>query len=192
MSDLIPWVRLEYLSDLCPYGKRVIAKLGGEGITLSQAHKACKNKVFNLPFAVRAATALKLDNWKLALGKVVAHVHPKAKDYYENEFIYFHNQEALENGRLENVDKDAAKAAYAGGWIFWYAADTVAKAARAAGMAFWAVGRAVGWVEVTATERAAWATERTAEAASHAAGWAVKAVGNVAALIGIYFDVLKD
>lgn len=178
MSDLIPWVRLEYLSDLCPHGKRVIAKLGGEGITLSQAHKACKNKVFNLPFAVRAATELNLPNWRLALGKMIACVHPQVKEYYkayyEDESMYLHNQQCLEVGRLESIYDVVEVPAYAAGATV--AADAAQKAD-----AYWVATR----YNDAAYDAWVAATEAVGVAASSNKVEVLK-------LIDIYFDVLEE
>jgi hypothetical protein len=142
--------------------EEVISKLGGDGITLPQARKACKEGVFSLPDAVRAATALELPTWKLALGKMVAHAHYKAKDYYEDEDVYLHNQKALEEGRLEDIDSAATRSA-----------DAAAEAADAA--AETAVARATA-----------------VDAAVAAAAWAADTTGDVDDLIDIYFDVLEN
>jgi hypothetical protein len=149
--------------------EEVIEKLGGDGITLSQARRACKEGIFYFPNAVRAATALELPNWEKALGKAVAHVHPKAKDYYEDEEAYLHNQKALEEGRLEDVDRAAARAA--------------ANAAGAA-EADWATWAA-------AATKAAWDAAEAA-AATWTAWAAAVAVDDVNDLIDIYFDVLEE
>jgi hypothetical protein len=122
MSKIILWETMKDTVGICNETlEEVISKLGGDGITLPQARRACKDGIFSFPDAVKSATALQLSNWKLALGKVVAHVHPKAKKYYEDKVIYIQNQKALEEGRLEAIDQDAARAAAR--MAAWAAAD---------------------------------------------------------------------
>jgi hypothetical protein len=168
MSKIILWETMKDTVGICNRGlKEVINKLGGEGITLPQARKACKEGVFPLWYAVRAATALELPNWKLALGKVVAHVHPKAKKYYKDEAVYFYNQKILEEGRLEDIDSAAAGAAV----------DAAAT---------WAA-----WAATWATRAAGWAAAPCCSAA-RAANAAEAAAGGVDELIDIYFDTLEE
>jgi hypothetical protein len=109
---------------------------------------------------------------------MVAHVHPKAKKYYEDVHYYFNNQKALEEGRLkdiaggaainDNIYKDDASCAYL---------VAAAEAARAAwdAEAEWSIWAAV------AAERAA-----TVAAVLEAA------VDDVDDLIDIYFDGLEE
>jgi hypothetical protein len=139
--------------------------LGGDGITLEQFREACKEKVFSFPNAVKVATALHLPNWKKALGKVVAHVHSKTEEGYKDKDDYLHNQKALEEGRLEDINIAAAEAAAKANDGIW-----AGEAARRAGDTTLAA-EAI---------RIAWAAE--------AATWAND---NVNDLIDIYFDVLK-
>jgi hypothetical protein len=209
MSKFITWKKLKDTDGICNTGLgEVIEQLGGKGITLPQARKACKEGVFSLPDAVRAATAIKLPNWKLALGKVVAFVHPKAKKYYKHKDAYLHNQNVLESGRIEDVDGAAADAA-------WAAAEAAGKedaAAFADNATDEATGeedaadRAAAWAAdavEAAARAAAWAADaahaaRDADAvdvdlAADAAAWATRADRtNVNNLIDIYFNVLEE
>lgn len=152
--------------------------------TLSQARKACKECIFYFPDAVRAATALQLPNWEKALGKVVAHAHYRAKKYYEDEKVYLHNQKALEDGRLEDIDLAATRAA-----VDAWADDAV--------VTVWVAGAAAtGWAAAAWVARAAVGDADAAEvaewAAARAAGAAWIAVDDVNDLIDIYFDVLEE
>jgi hypothetical protein len=164
---MILWETMKDADGICNTDlEEVISKLGGDGITLPQARRACKDGIFSFSDAVRAATALRLPNCKLAVGKVVAHVHPKAKDYYKDKDTYYRNQKALEEDRLEDIDIDAAA----------WAAEAVAWDARAARAA-----------------RAVWAVEAAGvAAAARAAVDAAGAVDNVDTLIDTYFDVLEE
>jgi hypothetical protein len=175
MSDLIPWQAMKDADGICNTGlEKVISKLGGKGITLSQARKACKEGVFPLWYAVIAATALELPNWELALGKVVAFVHPKAKKYYTHKDAYRHNQKALEEGRLADVDRNAAHQA------------AVRVADWAARVADWAAAKAARVAD--AAVDATWAAEAAALLLLYwAAGW-----DTVNDLIDIYFDALEE
>lgn len=171
MSKVYPWKKLRETKGICNDGlDEVIAKLGGDGITLEQARKACKDETFPFYDAVRAATALQLPNWKLALGRVVASAHPKAKEHYENEAIYLQNQKALEEGRLEDINEDAAKSAFhnAEPIVEEFAARATYKAARA-------------------TECDDMAISKAKQSASYAIG-----VTKVDELIDIYFDTLEE
>jgi hypothetical protein len=142
--------------------------------TLPHARKACKQNPSVFPGAVKTATTLQLPGWKLALGKMVAHVHPKAKKYYEDEETYIHNQEALEEGRLEAIDKrEANAAAILAGNVWDDAADSAALAA------YWARNAGEDFEVVV----------KTIGAAVEAAKWAAVDVNE---LIDIYFDTLKN
>lgn len=145
MSVFISWEKVKNLESTCSDDlEKVISKLGGDGITLSQAKKVCKDGFFALRNAIGVATALQLPNWQLALGRMVAHTHSKAIKYYKNEDAYLHNQQALEAGRLKDIDSPATNAARAAkraaNWSFdikkaanW-AARTVEWAARVTGL----------------------------------------------------------
>jgi hypothetical protein len=181
-EDKITWKKMKNTVGICDIGlEKIIDELGGDGITLPQARKACKDGIFSFSVAVRAATTLELPNWEKALGKMVAHVHPKAKKYYENEEAYLHNQKALEEGRLKDI----------AGWFVIndniYRDDSYAYlvAAAEADRAAWTAEAA--W----ATDRAAW-TAVAAERAATVAAVLEAAVDDVDDLIDIYFDVLED
>jgi hypothetical protein len=148
---MIAWKTLEGLDSVnSAWLKAAINKLGGDGITLLQARKACKDGVFNLLEVVELYTTINYPNRELALGKMVAHIHPKISTYYKKEEIYHHNQKCLLSGRLEDIDGSAAvKASKAAtkddatytwtGWAVNWASYRDAGATMAAGITIWSV-----------------------------------------------------
>jgi hypothetical protein len=138
-----------------------------------------KNKIFSFHNAVRAATLLKLPNWKKALGRVIAHVHLKAKKYYEDKVIYLRNHKALKEGRLEDVDIDAVRAAKSASWVAYLLGFDDVDTTSAGWNAAEAV-MAVGDAEYIAVD------------ADYATYTAARAVDNVDTLIDTYFDVLEE
>lgn len=164
---MIAWKTLKRLDSINnDWLKAAINKLGGDGITLAQVRRFCKDELLNFTEVVGLFTTMNYPDWELALGRMIAHIHPKVSIHYKKEEIYRHNQECLLSGRLEGIDGSAAVKA----------SNAAAKTDATYTWAGWAVS---------------WASYRDA-GATMAAGITIWSVTCVEDLIDIYFDVLEE
>ena len=127
-----------------------------------------------LPDAVRQCVHDDVDGWQNGIGAMVGEVHYLARPHYANDDAWQHNQRALQDGRLGDVDRDAALSA----------ADAAAEAS--ASWAALSAALASSWAALSAAAArasAALAADASAKAAAEAAPGAD--------LAAVFFDALS-
>ena len=125
--DELTWEMLDFYRECGLCGVDTVAARAaiGEEITSATLRAAVDSDEVRLCDVVRACTLLDVEGWGRALGAVVAEVHHLARRHYPLGVAWEHNQRALIEGRLYDIDRGAATSAED-------AADAAANAADAA------------------------------------------------------------